>query len=186
MTPKPILRAHRLHGAWPNRSISTPWVITSLKQESDRHHQERHSQDLRPGKLCNGRLGVTRQKYNPHPGTYAVWWTCQVFFYRHFIIMTVIYKEGIMYSFKTPGNWGSECWSTSLKAEELAVVTLAFVHSKYYLSFAGAEILFVLHQFKQITRHLSKVPKDRRHCWRTLEPQCHRKKQTSQRSRILR
>lgn len=130
--------------------------------------------------------GLTRQKYHPHLSIYAIWWTCQVFFYRHLIIMTVIYKEGIMYSFKTPGNRGSECWSTSLKAEELAVVTLAFVHSKYYLSFAGAEILFVLHQFKQITRHLSKVPKDRRHCWRTLEPQCHKKKQTSQRSRILR
>lgn len=130
--------------------------------------------------------GITRQKYDPHLSIYAIWWTCRVFFYRHLIIMTVIYKEGIMYSFKTPGNRGSECWSTSLKAEELAVVKLAFVHSKYYLSFAGAEILFVLHQFKQITRHLSKVPKDRRHCWRTLEPQCHKKKQTSQRSRILR
>ena len=38
-----------------------------------------------------------------------------------------------MYSFKRPGNWGSECWSIPQKAEELAVVMLAFVHAKYYV-----------------------------------------------------
>lgn len=58
----------------------------------------------------------------------------------------------LMYSFNEWKNWGSECWSNSPKAKESVLVTLAFVHSKFCVLVAHAEILFALHPLKQLVQ----------------------------------